>query len=148
MISPAINAADRMSKCAKPFHKPSYKNEKPFNLYVYKSASEKDPVSSTEDMLFRYNVNGIELNADGFEKLSKEIHLKSIECHIPDLQKEKIKIHTGKFPTVTGEYQRLVIREDRILEVIPDDFRVIRQTGEKYYEVCTHPMLHEYADNL
>ena len=71
-----------------------------------------------------------------------------MECHIPGLQKEKIKIHTGKFPTVTGEYQRLVIREARIQEVVPDKFRVIRQTDQKYYEVCTHPMLHEYAKNV
>ncbi|MEA1949156.1 MAG: hypothetical protein U9N83_17875 [Thermodesulfobacteriota bacterium] len=148
IISPAINAADRMSKCAKPFHKPTHNNKKPFNLYVYKSASEKDSIASTDDMLFRYNINGIELNPEGFEKLSKEINLKSIECHIPDLQKEKIKINTGKFPTVTGEYQRLVIREAPIPEVVPDELRVIRQTDQKYYEVCTHPMLHEYVENL
>ncbi len=146
MISPAINTADRMSKCAKPFHKPTFNNKRPFNLYVYKSASEKDAIAPTDDMLFRYNVNGIELDADGFEKLSKEIHLKSMESYIPDLQKEKIKIHTGKFPTVTGEYQRLVIREARIPEVVPDELRVIRQTDQKYYEVCTHPKLYESVD--
>jgi hypothetical protein len=143
MISPAINIADRLSKCTKPFHKPAYNNNRPFNLYVYKIASEKDSIAETDDMVFRYNVNGIELNADGFEKLSKEIHLKSMESHLPDLQEEKIKIHTGKFPTVTGEYQRLVIREGRIPEVVPDEFRVIRQTDQKYYEVCTHPMFYE-----
>jgi len=148
MISPAINTADRMSECAKPFHKPTFNNKRPFNLYVYKSASEKGPIAATDDMLFRYNINGIELNADGFEKLSKEINLKSIECYIPDLQKEKIKIHTGKFPTVTGEYQSLVIREARIPEIAPDELRVIRQTDQKYYEVCTHPMLYKYVENL
>ncbi|MGD2030170.1 MAG: hypothetical protein PVG86_09565 [Desulfobacterales bacterium] len=148
MISPAINTADRMSKCAKPFHKAIHKNKKPFNLYVYKSTSEKAPISSTDNTLFRYNINGIELNPEGFEKLSKEINLKSAEYHIPDLQKKKIKIHTGKFPTVTGEYQRLVIREARIQEILPDEIRVIRQTDQKYYEVCTHPKLHEYAENL
>jgi len=143
MISPAINTADRMSKCSKPFHKPTFNNKRPFNLYVYKSAWEKDFIAATDDRLFRYNINGIELNADGFEKLSKEINLKSMESYIPDLQKEKIKIHTGKFPTVTGEYQRLVIREARIPEVVPDELRVIRQTDQKYYEVCTHPMLYK-----
>jgi len=148
MISPAINAADRMSECAKPFHKPTFNNKRPFNLYVYKSASEKGPIDATDDMLFRYNINGIELNADGFEKLSKEINLKSMESYIPDLQKEKIRIHTGKFPTVTGEYQSLVIREARIPEIAPDELRVIRLTDQKYYEVCTHPMLYKYVENL
>ena len=147
MISPAINTADRMSKCAKPFHKSTFNNNRPFNLYVYKFSSKKDSIAATDDMLFRYNVNGIELNADGFEKLSKEIHLKTMEISIPDLQKEKVKIHTGKFSTVTGEYQRLIIREDRIPEVVPDELRVIRQTDQKYYEVCTHPMLYSYVEN-
>ncbi|MBW2620457.1 MAG: hypothetical protein JRC56_03875 [Deltaproteobacteria bacterium] len=143
MISPAINAADRMSKCTKLFRKPTFNHKKPFNLYLYKSASEKGPVDATDDMLLRYNINGIELDAAGFEKLSKEIDLKSIECSIPDLQKEKIKIHTGKFPTVTGEYQSLVIREARIPEIDPDELRVIRLTDQKYYEVCTHPLLYK-----
>mgnify|MGYP001055603091 CR=1 FL=1 len=148
MISSAINIADRMSKCTKPFHNPTFNTNRPFNLYVYKSASEKASIAATDDMLFRYNINGIELNADGFEKLSKEIHLKSMETYIPDLKKEKIKIHTGKFLTATGEYQRLVIREARIPEVVPDELRVIRQTDQKYYEVCTHPILYDYVENL
>jgi hypothetical protein len=71
-----------------------------------------------------------------------------MEGCIPDLQKEKIKIYTGKFPTVTGEYQHLVIREASIPEVVPDELRVIRQTDQKYYEVCTHPMLYKYVENL
>jgi len=88
------------------------------------------------------------LNADGFEKLSKEIDLTSIECHIPSLQKKKIKIHIGKCLTVTGEYQRLIIREAYIPEVTPDDMRVIRLTDQKYYEVCTNPILYKYVENL
>lgn len=104
------------------------------NHCVCKIASEKESIAAADDMLFRYNVNGIELNADGFAKLSKKIHLKSMESYIPDLQKDKIKIYTGKFPTVTGEYQRLVIREARIPEVVPDELRVIRKTDQKYYD--------------
>lgn len=148
MISPAINTADRMSKCAKSFHGPILNNKKPFNLYVYQTVLSKYSAASADDIFFRYNINGIELNADGFEKLSKEIDLKSIECHIPSLQKKKIKIHTGKCPTVTGEYQRLIIREAYIPEVTPDDMRVIRLTDQKYYEVCTHPMLYKYVENM
>ena len=147
MISSAINIADRMSKCTKPFHNSTFNTNRPFNLYVYKSASEKVSIAATDEMFFRYNINGIELNADGFEKLSKEIHLKSMEADIPDLKKEKIKIHTGKFPTATGEYQRLIIREACIPEVMPDELRVIRQTDQKYYEVCTHPMLYNFVKN-
>jgi len=40
----------------------------------------------------------------------------------------------------------LVIREACIPEVVPDELRVIRQTDQKYYEVCTHPKLYESVD--
>jgi hypothetical protein len=99
-------------------------------------------------MLLRHNVNGIELNAEGFEKLSQEIDLKPLECHIPELQAEKIRVHTGKFPTVTGKYHRLIIREDRISVISPHDFSIIRKTDKKYYEVCTHPLLYEHIEKL
>ena len=148
MISPAINAADRMSRCTKPLSKEISNLKNPFNLYVFQKASENSAATPSDDMLLRYNVNGIELNAEGFEKLSREIDLKSLECHIPELQAEKISVHTGKFPTVTGKYHRLIIREDRIPVVSSHDFSIIRKTDKKYYEVCTHPLLYEYIEKL
>jgi len=146
MISPAINAADRMSRCAKSLSQEISNLKKPFNLYVFQKASENSAATPTGDMLLRHNVNGIELNAEGFEKLSREIDLKPLECHIPELQAEKIRVHTGKFPTTTGKYHRLIIREDRIPVISPHDFSIIRQTDKKYYEVCTHPLLYEYIE--
>jgi hypothetical protein len=148
MISPAINAADRMSKCTKPLSKEISNLKNPFNLYVFQKASENSAATPADDMLLRHNVNGIELNAEGFEKLSREIDLKSLECHIPELQAEKISVHTGKFPTVTGKYHRLIIREDRIPVISPLDFSIIRKTDKKYYEVSTHPLLYEYIEKL
>ena len=148
MISPAINAADRMSRCTKPLSKEISNLKNPFNLYVFQKASENSAATPSDDMLLRYNVNGIELNAEGFEKLSREIDLKSLECHIPELQAEKISFHTGKFPTVTGKYHRLIIREDQISVISPHDFSIIRKTDKKYYEVCTHPLLYEYIEKL
>jgi hypothetical protein len=148
MISPAINAADRMARCTKPLcqkiHNPKY----PFNLYVFQKASENNAHSPEDDLFLRYNVNGIELNAEGFKKLSQEINLQSLTCHIPELQGEEIKFHTGKFPTVTGKYQRLIIREDRVPVVSAHDFCIIGKTDQKYYEVCTHPLLYDYVEKL
>ena len=148
MISPAINAADRMSKCTKPLSKEISNLKNPFNLYVFQKASENSAASPKDNVFLRHNVNGIELNAEGFEKLSKEIDLKPLECHIPELQPEKIRVHTGKFPTVTGKYHRLIIREDRIPVISPHDFSLIRKTNKKYYEVCTHPLLYEHIEKL
>ena len=146
MISPAINAADRMSKCTKLLSQEILHQNNPFNLYVFQKASENSAVTPTDNVLVRHNVNGIELNAEGFEKLSREIDLKSLECHIPELQAEKIRVHTGKFPTVTGKYHRLIIREGRISAISPHDFSIIQKTDKKYYEVCTHPLLYEHIE--
>jgi hypothetical protein len=148
MISPAINAADRMARCTKPLCREIHNPEYPFNLYVFRTVSENDAEASEDDFLLRYNVNGIELNAEGFLKLSQEIDLQSFTCHIPELHSEKINVHTGKIPTKTGKYQRLIIREDRISVVSPQDFTIIRKTDQKYYEVCTHPLLYEYVERI
>ena len=148
MISPAINAADRMARCTKPLCREIHNPKYPFNLYVFRKASENHAEAPEDDLLMRYNVNGIELNSEGFTKLSREIDLQSFSCHIPTLQAEKIKVHTGKIPTKTGGYQRLIIREARIPLVSPHDFTILRKTDQKYYEVCTHPMLYEYIEKL
>jgi hypothetical protein len=147
MISPAINSADRMSKCSKPLYKTMSDKKRPFNLYVFESASTGD-TTVKDDLLLRYNVNGIELDADGFDKLSKEIHLESLVCDLPELREGKITVHTGKYPSATGKYRRLVIREGRTPVVAPNDFSIVRQTDKPYYEVCTHPLLIEYIENL
>jgi hypothetical protein len=101
--------------------------------------------ATADDLFLRYNVNGIELNTAGFNKLSQEIDLRVVTCSLPELQPRKIKFYTGKFPTVTGKYQRLVIREALIPEVSPDKFKMVRFTSRKYYEVCSHPKLYEYV---
>jgi hypothetical protein len=147
MISPAINSADRMSQCSKPLHKTMSHKNRPFNLYVFGSSSAIDPATK-DDGVLRYNVNGIELNAEGFDKLSQEIHLETLVCDLPELREGKITVHTGKYPTATGKYRRLVIREGRIPVVSPNDFSMIRETDTPYFEVCTHPLLLEYIENL
>jgi hypothetical protein len=49
-------------------------------------------------------------------------------------------------PTLSGNYQRLVIREAAILKVKPETMDVIGPTSRKYYEVCTHPAIYEFID--
>jgi len=144
MISPAINKADRLSGCEKSLRMLFFDRKMPFNLYVFQTITEKDIFVDSDDLLIRYNVRGIELSETGFEKLSKEIDLELIECKIPELQKDKIKIYTGKFPTVSGRYQRIVIREECIHEVNPSDMSIIQMTSRKYYEVCNYDIINKY----
>lgn len=144
MISPAINKADRLSGCEKSLRILFFDRKMPFNLYVFQTITEKDISVDSDDLLIRYNVRGIELSETGFEKLSKEIDLELIECKIPELQKDKIGIYTGKFPTVSGRYQRIVIREEYIPEVNPSDMSIIQMTSRKYYEVCNYDIINKY----
>ncbi|MBW1864772.1 MAG: hypothetical protein JRI64_03835 [Deltaproteobacteria bacterium] len=43
-------------------------------------------MKTSDDISVRYNVNGIDLNPDGFKKLSKEINLTTFETDIPELK--------------------------------------------------------------
>jgi len=145
MISHAINLADRFSGCSKKLRKKLGSNKPPFNLYVYQTASDEDMDDTADDSFVRFNINGIELNAEGFEKLKQEIRLQDMTCQIPELQDEAFTVYTGTFPTMTGKYQRLVIRESPIPVVTPDGFNTVRLTNQKYYEVCTNRRLYEHV---
>jgi hypothetical protein len=145
MISPAINMADRLSSCDKKLRK-HFKNQNPlFNLYVFKNAAEEETGDTTDDFSLRYNVNGIELSGDGFNKLAKEINLNTVSY--PADKEENVKLYTGKVPTATGHYQHLAIREATIYEVKPETMDVTGETSRKYYEVCTHQDIYDFIEN-
>ncbi len=152
MISSAINLADRLSGCSKMVRRRLEPHKKPFNLYVFQPQSDPSEPganhATVDDLAARYNVNGIELNLQGFQKLSQEIDLKAVKCSMPELQKKSFKVYTGKYPTLSGQYQRLVIRENKIPEVKPDSLKIIGMTSRYYYEVCTHPGLYKYVDKM
>ena len=145
MISSAINLADRQSGCSKVIRKALKKKTTPFNLYVFQSETDALVGKTSDDLLLRYNVNGIELNADGFKKLSEEINLVAVECDIPELQKDRFTVYTGTFPTTTGRYKRLIIREAHVPRISPELMAVRELTPKKYYEVCTHPKVYQYV---
>ncbi len=148
MISPAINLADRLSGCHKSVRRIIRKNNSPFNLFVFQGASDAEMRQTADDLLLRYNVNGIELNEAGFRKLAQEIDLKQFSGDIPALQLDKVRLFTGKFPTQSGRYQRLVLREADVPAVNPKDLSPLKVTHRKYYEVCTSPVLYKATKHL
>jgi hypothetical protein len=148
MISPAINLADRLSGCNKSVRHIIRKNISPFNLFVFQGASDEEVEKTADDLFLRYNVNGIELNEAGFRKLAQEIDLKQFVGDIPDLQLEKVRLYTGKFPTKSGRYQRLVLRESDVPAVKPKDLSQLHFTHRKYYEVCTSPTLYKATKHM
>lgn len=148
MISPAINYADRMSGCTRSLRNLKAMRTGPFRLRVLQTTSEKEQAKTRDDLCIRYNVNGIELNAAGFEKLSQEIKLSAVEYILPGPKKLKTVLYTGKFPTTSGQYQRLIVREARIPEVTLDSLIFLGWTNKRYYEVCTHPDLFTYVRTI
>jgi len=145
MISSAINQADRLSSCSKTGRRLFAKRKGPFNLYAFQTQSDETMAATADDLLTRYNVNGIELNAEGFVKLSNEIDLKLLKEDFGEKQQDRSMLYTGKFPTKSGRYQRLIVREAQIPVIDPATLKIVRISSRKYYEVCTHPTLYKWA---
>ena len=145
MISHAINMADRLSSCDKKLRRCFKPPDRLFNLYVYQHLPDEDIAATADDLSLRYNVNGIELEPEGFAKLAREINLRRI-AYPPENGRE-VTLHAGKVPTLSGASQRIVIREAPVLKVHPDTLEAIGPTSRKYYEVCTHPTIYKYVDD-
>lgn len=145
MISPAINHADRLSSCSKTGRRIFANKKSLFKAYVFQTLSDEAMAATKDDLYMRYNVNGIELNAAGFEKLSREIDLKLLHGNFVDIPGQKSNLYFGKFPTISDRYQSLLIREAHIPVVDPNTLKTQRITSHKYYEVCTHPKLYAWA---
>jgi hypothetical protein len=149
MISSALNFSDRLSSCTKSVRKLFAEKNLPYNLYVLQGVPDKElEHEDPEKILLRYNVNGIQLDEEGFVKLSNEISLRSFEISSSGLWKEKTLIHTGRFPTLSGSYQNLYIRESRVARVDPSDFHFIEWTSRKYFEVCTNPKVGQLIEKM
>jgi hypothetical protein len=142
MISPAIHFADRMASCAKALRNAPDLTPKPFNLYVFQTIGDKEVQGSRDDLYLRYNINGIELNETGFKKLQKEINLQQREIETPGT-KRTTTIHTGVYPTGSGSYQRLIIREAPIRRLDLASMAIIGTSAKSYYEICTSKKVYD-----
>ncbi|MGA1790866.1 MAG: hypothetical protein ACMUIM_05230 [bacterium] len=149
MISPALNHSDRLSGCSKAARKLFADKNLPFNLYVFQTVPDEELEREDPDKsLIRYNVNGIQLSEEGFVKLSNEISLRCFELVIPGPWKEKTWIHAGRFPTLSGSYQNLLIRESRVARVDPSDFHFVQWTSRRFFEVCTNPKISQMIEKM
>lgn len=145
MISQAINQADRLSSCDKFLRKIFKSQNDVFNLFVFENENEEVSESGIDESTYRYNVNGIELNEEGFQKMAKEINLQKYTFSSDN--DDSVKLYTGKVPLISGNYQRLAIREAVIHKVQPDVMDVSGKILRKYYEVCTHNKIYNFIEN-
>src|SRR5437867_7009707 len=147
MISKALNLSDRLSGCAKLAKRMLARQKSHFSVFQFLNVMEGASAEESDEFLVRYNMNGIELNEEGFQKLSEEISLDSIETKL-DLPwgKQNVTLFFGE--VTLGEAVELpVLRKAFARQLLPDG-KVGRSTEHCYYEVCTSPVLYELVAAL
>src|SRR6266852_1306432 len=147
MISKALNLSDRLSGCAKLAKRMLARQKSHFSVFQFLNVMEGASAEELDEFLVRYNMNGIELNEEGFQKLSEEISLDSIETKV-DMPwgKEKVTLYYGEVPL--GEsVELLVLRKGLARQLLPDG-KIGGASSHAYYEVCTSPALYDLVAAL
>jgi hypothetical protein len=147
MISKALNLSDRLSGCAKLAKRMLAGQKTHFSVFQFLNTMEGASAEELDEFLVRYNHNGIELNDEGFQKLSEEISLESIDTKL-DMPwgKQSVTLHYGEVPL--GEsVELLVLRKAFARQLLPDG-KIGGPTTHPYYEVCTSPALYDLVAAL
>jgi len=147
MISKALNLSDRLSGCAKLAKRILSGQKTQFSVFQFLTAMEGASAEELDEFLVRYNMNGIELNEEGFEKLSEEISLETIRTKVEyPWSKEELTLYYGEVPM--GEsVELLVLRKGVARQLLPDG-KIGKSSDHHYYEVCTSPALYELVAAL
>jgi hypothetical protein len=147
MISKALNLSDRLSGCAKLAKRMLSGQKTDFALFQFLTAMEGASAEELDEFLVRYNMNGIELNEEGFQKLSEEISLELVETSVATpWGNETAKLYWGEVPM--GEsVEFLVLRKAVARQLLPDG-KIGPSSDHNYYEVCTSPALYELVSSL
>jgi hypothetical protein len=147
MISKALNLSDRLSGCAKLAKRMLAGQKTHFSVFQFLNTMEGASAEELDEFLVRFNHNGIELNEEGFQKLSEEISLESIETKLDmPWAKQNVTLYYGEVPL--GEsVELLVLRKAFARQLLPDG-KIGGPTTHPYYEVCTSPALYDLVAAL
>jgi hypothetical protein len=147
MISKALNLSDRLSGCAKLAKRMMAGQKSHFSVFQFLTAMQGASAEELDEFLVRFNMNGIELNEEGFRKLSEEISLDSVETKLEmPWGKENVTLHYGEVPT-GDSVELLVLRKAVARELLPDGKIGVPST-HPYYEVCTSHALYDLVAAL
>lgn len=147
MISKALNLSDRLSGCAKLAKRLLTNQTSDFSVFQFLTALEGASSEELDEFLVRYNMNGIELNEEGFQKLSEEISLDSIETKLEmPWGKENVTLFFGEVPM--GESVELLVLRKGFARQLLADGKVGEVSSHPYYEVCTSGDLYELVAAL
>ena len=147
MISKALNLSDRLSGCAKIAKRLLAGQKTLFSVFQFLTAMAGASAEELDEFLVRFNQNGIELNEEGFAKLSEEISLETIRTKLEyPWGKQEVELFYGEVPM--GEsVEVLVLRKGVARHLLPDG-KIGKLSDHNYYEVCTNPALYELVANL
>jgi len=135
MISSAIGDADRMSSCSWKLR--AVIKDHPFNVVVMEIADDDQSKGEKGQQKIRYNVNGILLDNEGFEKLQQEIELHRL---VGQVEGNTEVFYYGEYPDTEGKKRTLVIREGQV-GLWRNDTIEKHTIDEKFYEVVTNPQI-------
>ena len=147
MISRALNLSDRLSSCSKAARRMLSRNPSPFRLFLFQTMTEGVAEDEADEFLIRFNLNGVELNDEGFDKLREEIALTPVEvnCIMP-WGKERVTIFHGETPVGEG-LEPVLIRRGYVRQLLPGG--KIGEAGSRpYYEVCVNPKVGQLVEYL
>jgi hypothetical protein len=147
MISRALNLSDRLSSCSKAAKRLLAQNPSFFRLFLFQTMTEGVAEDEVDEFLIRFNLNGVELNEEGFVKLKEEIALTEIDadCVMP-WGKERVTFYVGETPVGEG-IEPVLIRRGFVRQLLPDG-KIGVAASRAYYEVCTSPKVFELVEYL
>jgi hypothetical protein len=100
-----------------------------------------------DEFLIRFNLNGVELNEDGFQKLQEEISLTPLEaeCVMP-WGKERVSFLYGETPVGEG-LEPVLIRRGFVRQMLPGG-KIGEAGARPYYEVCVNSQVMDLVEYL
>jgi hypothetical protein len=122
-------------------------NPSPFRLFLFQTMMEGVAEDEADEFLIRFNLNGVELNEEGFEKLREEIALTPLEadCVMP-WGKERVTLFHGETPVGEG-LEPILIRRGFVRQLLPGG-KIGEAGSRSYYEVCVNPKVAELIEYL
>ena len=149
MISRALNESDRLSSCSKGMRPLLEKLELLFNVFTFKTVEDEDTGGNPDEFLLRYNIGGIHINEEAFQKLATEISLQAYDMQVPMIWDErKVRLYSGVVPIGQGLFHRIAIREGVVAQIDARDFSLKRYTDRHYYELCTNARIYQALENV
>lgn len=145
MISRALNLSDRLSSCSRVARRLLGDKTSLFRLFIFQPVMQGDE-EEEEEFLIRFNLNGIQLNEEGFEKLCDEISLHAVgtQCEMP-WGREATTFFYGEAP-IGDRLEPILLRRGYVRQMLPDG-RIGAAGHRPYYEVCTHPKVFQMVES-